>query len=372
MTSIPPVVSYGSFLAASNVQGVGRTSLGEIDPLLIQFDKCKRKHRAAILARLCRACDAWFTIDDQNATIAVASGHHTSRASAVNQLYQDCWRLMQYDQYSKGKKINSKNTKSLADHHQHEADVMNKQAYQNEHAGMNAVGDILKGFGQVGNLSGSDANLVTNYKNNHLRNGNQFKKISEMSIDEYRAFETFIITHNIEPQWRQTYYSKDERVGYLLVPAANNGHEWWIKFDQPFETRGNYQSDQALFVVDRYGNWYASEAQPGVINHSTLCRGQPILCGGMMEVHNGKLISITNNSGHYQPTRKQFRLALLTISNFFDFTTVEVRVEPAASNVSPIFYRSNGVPATHFLNSFNAPGTNYAGNPANYANWPVC
>ena len=124
--------------------------------------------------------------------------------------------------------------------------------------------------------------------------------------------------------------------------------------------------------MDRYSNWYASDAAPGLINHSTLCRGQPILCGGMMEVHNGKLITITNNSGHYQPTRKQFHLALRTISDLFGFSTVEVVVAAAAPLLSAIQYGPNGVSAINFLKSFNAPGTKANGQSANYDGWPPC
>ena len=77
-----------------------------------------------------------------------------------------------------------------------------------------------------------------------------------------------------------------------------------------FDTRGSNthwggaNSDRAIFVMDEHGNVYASKFQErGVFHHSTLANGDPVAGAGELHVENGKLLGITDQSGHYRPLR---------------------------------------------------------------------
>lgn len=59
---------------------------------------------------------------------------------------------------------------------------------------------------------------------------------------------------------------------------------------------------QGVFVMDRYGNLYLSNAhEVGRFHHSSFLDGQPVAAAGEMEVHNGELVGVTDRSGHYKP-----------------------------------------------------------------------
>jgi hypothetical protein len=79
-----------------------------------------------------------------------------------------------------------------------------------------------------------------------------------------------------------------------------------------FDTRGSDthwghvsgDDNRAIFVMDEHGNMYASTYQKaGDFHHSTLSNGQPVAGAGEIQVHDGKLVDITDQSGHYRPSQ---------------------------------------------------------------------
>ncbi len=59
---------------------------------------------------------------------------------------------------------------------------------------------------------------------------------------------------------------------------------------------------KAIFVMDEYGNFYASKTHTrGEFHHSSLLEGKPVAAAGEMQVVNGELKLITDQSGHYWP-----------------------------------------------------------------------
>ena len=59
---------------------------------------------------------------------------------------------------------------------------------------------------------------------------------------------------------------------------------------------------QGIFVMDKYGNLYLSNVQEvGRFHHSSFLDGQPVAAAGEMQVHDGRLVGITDQSGHYKP-----------------------------------------------------------------------
>jgi hypothetical protein len=68
---------------------------------------------------------------------------------------------------------------------------------------------------------------------------------------------------------------------------------------------------RAIFVMDGSGNLYASlEQEPGYIHHSSLLGGEPVVGAGEIEVRDGRLVAMTDQSGHYMPQPYMNDLAL--------------------------------------------------------------
>ncbi len=75
-------------------------------------------------------------------------------------------------------------------------------------------------------------------------------------------------------------------------------------------------SGRAIFVMDGSGNIYATQEQiPGFIHHSSLLAGEPVVGAGEIGVSNGKLVSMTDQSGHYKPKPYMNDLVLQTLRN---------------------------------------------------------
>ncbi|HEY6925315.1 MAG TPA: hemagglutinin repeat-containing protein, partial [Steroidobacteraceae bacterium] len=64
---------------------------------------------------------------------------------------------------------------------------------------------------------------------------------------------------------------------------------------------GNY-----IFVVDQQGRLIASPPHEGVIHHSSLGAGKPVLTAGTIHATGGKVGDLTNQSGHYRPSIESF------------------------------------------------------------------
>jgi len=66
--------------------------------------------------------------------------------------------------------------------------------------------------------------------------------------------------------------------------------------------RTHFSGGRAIFVMDGDGNLYASlNQQVGHTHHSSFLGGRPVVGAGEIEVHQGKMVAMTDQSGHYQP-----------------------------------------------------------------------
>lgn len=85
-------------------------------------------------------------------------------------------------------------------------------------------------------------------------------------------------------------------------------------------------------MVDSYGQFYVSKEIKGskarkAIKHSTFFRGEPVAAAGTIQCNKkGKIVKITNDSGHYQPGKKEMRNALLALKRHGD-DLAHVKVE---------------------------------------------
>jgi hypothetical protein len=75
-----------------------------------------------------------------------------------------------------------------------------------------------------------------------------------------------------------------------------------------FDTRGAAAHDGsscAIFVMNEQGEIFSSTFQEvAYLHHSSLSGGEKVAAAGELVVENGKLLAITNRSGHYRPGPK--------------------------------------------------------------------
>lgn len=84
---------------------------------------------------------------------------------------------------------------------------------------------------------------------------------------------------------------------------------------------------RAIFVMDSQGNLYLSTFhERGYFHHSSLLGGRPVAGAGEMVVENGRIVEMTDKSGHYQPP-PEFRQQVLDVlaAEGVDVSTIEVR-----------------------------------------------
>jgi hypothetical protein len=73
---------------------------------------------------------------------------------------------------------------------------------------------------------------------------------------------------------------------------------------------------RAIFVMDENGHLYASNQQIwGQFHHSSFLAGAPVAGAGELQVSDGVLESVTDHSGHYQPSRAFTQQVLNTLES---------------------------------------------------------
>ncbi len=95
-----------------------------------------------------------------------------------------------------------------------------------------------------------------------------------------------------------------------------------LNIDAPFN------NGKAIFVVDSKGNIFThTNPYPGQIHHSSFLKGEPVVMAGEIEVFNGILIGITNNTGHYH-TKEKHIIQFLEIlkKKGVDIQSVEITI----------------------------------------------
>jgi hypothetical protein len=87
-------------------------------------------------------------------------------------------------------------------------------------------------------------------------------------------------------------------------------------------------SPRAIFVMDEFGNVYASTVHAaGRFHHSSFLAGSPVAGAGEIEVVDGRLTMVTDQSGHYLPGRSMTLQAVHRLGEQgVDLSTIEVHV----------------------------------------------
>ena len=103
---------------------------------------------------------------------------------------------------------------------------------------------------------------------------------------------------------------------HYMTPAEREAHRLFVDADGNLRSAGDgslYDTSggtthwsgggRAIFTMDGSGNLYATlDQRVGHTHHSSLLGGESVVGAGEIEVRDGKLVAMTDQSGHYQPT----------------------------------------------------------------------
>ncbi len=97
------------------------------------------------------------------------------------------------------------------------------------------------------------------------------------------------------------FFDKRARLHHMVL--VRNRRLVWARDLTPFDT-GN---EAFMFAMDAYGNLFAKNDRAGatMFNHSSFNAGREVICAGSIRATGGFLEFISNESGHYQPTRQE-------------------------------------------------------------------
>ena len=125
------------------------------------------------------------------------------------------------------------------------------------------------------------------------------------------------------------YLSVDERAQYLLTVRDGLLYDSSGNlFDTTNARTAHGKQNRAIFVMDRDGAVYASkDHDPGVFHHSSLLAGGPVASAGEMEVIEGRVMVISNASGHYRPQPRIGDQILAELSRRGVRSTAEIELE---------------------------------------------
>ncbi|MBF0312682.1 MAG: hypothetical protein HQK52_04660 [Oligoflexia bacterium] len=166
------------------------------------------------------------------------------------------------------------------------------------------VNFVSKTTGLVGNCSSNQENPLA-------------------TLDSFYAKESLFCRQYRGSQWHVHYNTKEEQNRIRLFPSPNSGRALDV-FGRPLDTQvathldssgthiaGSKYGQNALYAIDENGELYVSTySRVGSFHHSSILGGKPVLSAGMITIVQGKIVKITNESGHYKPTNDQLVAAV--------------------------------------------------------------
>ncbi len=156
-----------------------------------------------------------------------------------------------------------------------------------------------------------------------------------LSLARNRAkYEEHILKHPKSP-WRNRFWEwithKQSQNDLKLLPPTTyvtekERHAYKACFENGVITAPkeliSSEEEEIIFVVGLDGEmylWKKSDAQSPEeysFSHASFFSGAPVASSGKMTVRNGKIILITDHSGHYRPKRKEMLIALKTLRKY--------------------------------------------------------
>lgn len=277
-----------------------------------------KRHRGRHLSRIDKALERWYPGNGtREASIAglllalkacrdwkqdkadSSSDTTTLRRTGIEQLADQLFARLQYETFEKRKAAAASytgSTQGLVGGYQHE-----RTTY------------LASGKTQA--LSGSTASALAGF-GARMGVDLQGKTFNTLTLAEF----TQLINDHAAPNLLQSevlFYKKQDRIGKLIVIEDGllyDGPD--SKLDTGDLSRGGFP-----YVIDAYGNMYSTDhvkVERGLadhlrFNHSTFNAGKDVICAGIVQVVQGRLFCLDNNSGHYKPDRIQVMNALMML-----------------------------------------------------------
>ncbi|WP_280449415.1 hypothetical protein [Nocardia brasiliensis] len=112
--------------------------------------------------------------------------------------------------------------------------------------------------------------------------------------------------NSIWPGSHVKYLTEEERKAYQLTVKDGKIYDaTGSLFDTSTAQTAHSGAGRAIFVMDEKGNLYASTNHAiGEFHHSSFLGGKPVSGAGELQVVNGELKLVTDQSGHYKPSRE--------------------------------------------------------------------
>lgn len=108
-------------------------------------------------------------------------------------------------------------------------------------------------------------------------------------------------------------YDNQKAIQYIKDERERVNYQLFIRNGLIYNSRGQlFHTDgkRALFVMDKEGQIYGKiNRNPGILqnfHHTSFLAGSPAASAGEITVDTGKLIEITDSSGHYRPSLDYF------------------------------------------------------------------
>jgi hypothetical protein len=170
---------------------------------------------------------------------------------------------------------------------------------------------------------------------------------------------------------RVLYFDKQKRLEHMLL--VQHGRLVWARNNQNFNTPNH----PFMFAMDGYGNVFARSDQlqgQEFFNHSSFNGGREVICAGMIGATNGELDFISNESGHYQPSRGALysclqKLIGAHVTMVFGNTRTRVRAMGAGDWPAIHYGNTPGFDQVHAATIGNPPAP--TPNPPTYTRWVV-
>ena len=121
-------------------------------------------------------------------------------------------------------------------------------------------------------------------------------------------FDDWISIHYAHTNFEKVKYLKNdvERLPYKLEFLNGKSFRNNAPFDTTNESSEHSGKGFAIFVIDSKGQFYAGSHIRGRFHHSSFLGGGAIQGGGEIKTNpEGKIIEISNKSGHYKPSKIQ-------------------------------------------------------------------
>lgn len=326
-----------------------------VDQALEQFDLVKStsswNDKISQGIQVCAMCDHWLRVKAGKNTTTSAM-----RRVAVDTLGRQCWNFAQYWLFVKRKAQNPGGKGNL----------------RPLQAGYTAERTLYETSRKTQNpISGSYMHEALEDPRAQQIIGN--KSFSQLNDQDYSAldsaFQGLLNKRNPKDPGSMAktkvrravlFMNKEERTKRLILILNGLMGEG---FDKPFDT-GIFA---AAFVIDKYGNLYASNDTFGrqvAFNHSTFNAGKDVICAGTVLATDGKLTQIQNNSGHYKPTRDHLHNAVVLLhGQGLDFSAAKIIVsEPDPARPGKMIEHDYDNAMT-FINDKNAAPSRSAAQP---------